>query len=162
MTKRDKELGTLVSGAAPTRNDEWGKVPDAQRRFTYETGRTALVTNLDIGSITTVHPPDKQDLGCRLALLARKHVYGENVTADSPTFLCAQTENSVMHVWFDHAQGLHLSQTGMSDLRLLARTIGSSAQLQELMERRFLFAQTQCRGRCMSDADGNRSPQNQN
>lgn len=112
------QISSYGSGAAPTRNNEWGEVRDAQRRVTDETAHTALAMTLDIGSITTVHPPDKQEVGRRLALLARKHVYGENIAADSPTFLRARPENSVMHVWFDHAQGLHLSQTGISDFEV--------------------------------------------
>lgn len=112
------QISSYGSGAAPKRNDEWGEVRDAQRRVADETSHAGLAMTLDIGSITTVHPPDKQDVGLRLALLARKLVYGENIAAESPRFERACPENAAIRVWFDHAQGLHLSETGTSDFEV--------------------------------------------
>lgn len=43
---------------------------------------TAVTLNTTDG--TDLHPPEKREIGQRLALLAEKHIYGEKVDADSP------------------------------------------------------------------------------
>ena len=88
----------------------WAMVRDAQRR-TLELANTGMAVTLDIGSRDNVHPSDKQDVGHRLALIARHMVYGENIAYASPLFLEATSEiepdgTPAMRVWFSNAQGL--------------------------------------------------------
>ena len=45
---------------------------------------TAMVVINDIATLNDIHPPNKQDVGHRLALLALKHDYGREVVAHSP------------------------------------------------------------------------------
>lgn len=90
--------------------EDWGRVRDAQRR-TLEIANTAMAVTLDVGSPNNVHPPDKQTVGHRLALAARRLVYGEEVPYASPLFRQATAEwqpdgSAALRVWFDHAQGL--------------------------------------------------------
>lgn len=90
--------------------EDWGRVRDAQRR-TLETANTAMAVTLDVGSPDNVHPPDKQTVGHRLALAARRLVYGEDVAYASPLFREATTDlepdgTAALRAWFDHAQGL--------------------------------------------------------
>jgi sialate O-acetylesterase len=48
---------------------------------------TGMVVINDIATITDIHPPNKQDVGLRLALLALKNDYGKtDVVANSPEF----------------------------------------------------------------------------
>jgi sialate O-acetylesterase len=65
-----------------------------------------MAVTIDIGNEHNVHPADKQDVGARLALLARSIVYKENVVSSGPLFRLAYPEGNNMHVWFDNAVGL--------------------------------------------------------
>ncbi|MGB6132708.1 MAG: sialate O-acetylesterase [Acidobacteriaceae bacterium] len=94
----------------PVTGGDWAMVRDAQRR-TLDLTNTGMAVILDIGSRDNIHPPDKQDVGHRLALIARHMVYGENVAFASPLFRQATTEvepdgTPAMRVWFSNAVGL--------------------------------------------------------
>jgi len=59
---------------------------------------------MDAGHITNIHVRKKQPVGERLALLARKYVYGEeNLLADSPRAVEACREGNAVRVRFDYA-----------------------------------------------------------
>lgn len=51
-------------------------------------------------------PADKAPIGERLALLARRDVYGEKVEAQGPVFRSAAVIANRMAIEFDHAEGL--------------------------------------------------------
>jgi sialate O-acetylesterase len=83
----------------------WPLVRDAQRRA-LSLRDTGMAVTLDVGTPDSVHPPDKQTVGNRLALAARATVYGEVIEYSSPEFLQATTAPNAMRVWFTHAAGL--------------------------------------------------------
>ena len=56
----------------------WAQVREAQRRVAAEDPRSGLALAIDIGDAYDIHPPNKQELGRRLARLARYVVYGEH------------------------------------------------------------------------------------
>ena len=51
-----------------------------------------LAVAIDLGDSSDKHPRDKSELGRRLALLARRHVFAEAVEAEPPRVLSAQRE----------------------------------------------------------------------
>ncbi len=96
--------------------EDWATVRDQQRR-TLAVANTAMAVTLDIGQADNVHPANKQEVGSRLALLARSTVYGENVAAQGPVFREATTELTgtgaeALRVWFDHGAGLSFHGRG--------------------------------------------------
>jgi sialate O-acetylesterase len=90
-------------GNNPT--DNWGLIRDAQRR-TLHLVNTGMAVTIDIGNEHNVHPANKQAVGDRLALLARKIVYKENLVSSGPLFRYAYPVGGSMHVLFDNADGL--------------------------------------------------------
>jgi sialate O-acetylesterase len=64
-----------------------------------QTGQAVII---DLGEADDIHPRNKQDVGRRLALLARRSTYGQEVLAQSPT-LGEQivTRNGIL-LTFDH------------------------------------------------------------
>jgi sialate O-acetylesterase len=86
-------------------NPGWPVVRDAQRRTLFMRN-TGMAVTLDVGTPNSVHPPDKQTVGNRLALAALATVYGEKLEYSSPEFLQATTEPNAIRVWFTHAEGL--------------------------------------------------------
>ena len=67
---------------------------------------TGMAVTIDIGEARNIHPKNKQDVGKRLALIARATMYGEKVEYSGPAFRKAAREGSEMRVSFDHAAGL--------------------------------------------------------
>lgn len=86
-------------------SDHWPEVREAQRK-TLELRNTGMVVTIDIGEGNKIHPADKQDVGRRLALWARKLVYGDPIEDSGPLFQSAVPEGQDMVVSFTHADGL--------------------------------------------------------
>lgn len=61
----------------------WAELRDAQRQVAAEDAQCGLAVAIDIGDAYDIHPPNKQELGRRLARLARHVVYGERTLAPS-------------------------------------------------------------------------------
>lgn len=69
--------------AQPGESD-WAALREAQRNAADGDARTGLVVAIDIGDRYDIHPPNKQELGRRLARAARHVVYGEQVPPSGP------------------------------------------------------------------------------
>lgn len=87
-------------------DDTWGATRDQQRIVTETVPHTGMAVTLDVGLAKNIHPPDKQTVGHRLALLARSQVYGESLESQSPQPVRATAESGQARVWFEHADGL--------------------------------------------------------
>ncbi|MGB7327125.1 MAG: sialate O-acetylesterase [Rubripirellula sp.] len=66
---------------------------------------TGMVVINDIATIGNIHPPNKQDVGLRLALLALKHDYGRDVVAESPTMASMESLNGSLKITFENTGG---------------------------------------------------------
>jgi sialate O-acetylesterase len=62
----------------------WADLREVQRETVLADPHTALAATIDIGDRYDIHPTNKQEVGRRLALAARRLVYGENVVASGP------------------------------------------------------------------------------
>ncbi len=71
-----------------------------------KTPHTSVANTIDLGDEKNIHPPDKAPIAERLALLARRDVYGEKVEAQGPVFKSATAKGSRMVIEFDNATGL--------------------------------------------------------
>ncbi len=83
----------------------WPEVREGQLQ-TLALRNTGMAVTIDIGTPDNIHPPNKQDVGLRLALAARAISYGEAIEYSGPLFRNAAPENGGVRVWFDHAAGL--------------------------------------------------------
>ncbi len=64
---------------------------------------TGMAVTLDIGSLKTIHPPDKQDMGKRLALWALAKQYHKNVFYSGPLFKSMKIKGNKIILSFNHA-----------------------------------------------------------
>lgn len=64
----------------------WAELREAQEAALSEPN-TAMITAIDLGAATTIHPTHKQEVGRRLALAALKEVYHKPVSYKSPRFV---------------------------------------------------------------------------
>jgi sialate O-acetylesterase len=80
---------------------DWAQLREVQRHVATSTPNVGLAVTIDIGSRRALHPTDKQDVGHRLALLARALIYRQGVIGVSPSPIAAwRTERQVI-VRFD-------------------------------------------------------------
>ena len=89
----DGKDGTPVAGSG------WPWLREAQT-MTLREPHTAMAVTIDVGDPNNVHPTDKLDVGERLALLARREVYGEKIVASGPLYRDFMIEGDSVRVNF--------------------------------------------------------------
>lgn len=88
----------------------WAELREAQQMTAATLSGCGMACIIDIGEAGDIHPRNKQDVGHRLALLARQKVYGEKVEASGPAYRDYRIEKNTIRIFFDHtAKGLAIS-----------------------------------------------------
>ena len=67
-----------------------------------------LCSSSDSGMRWDIHPKHKRPIGERLALLARGHIYGENILCDAPRLKDARRIGMQAELELENAEGLHI------------------------------------------------------
>jgi len=83
----------------------WADVREAQRQAALQDKHAALTVNVDIGDATNLHPTNKAELGRRLALAARKLIYGEPVPPSGAVVDSVKRRGSDVVVTFGDVTG---------------------------------------------------------
>jgi sialate O-acetylesterase len=84
--------------------DSWPPLREAQVE-TLESPNTGMAVTTDIGDRKDIHPRNKQDVGKRLALAARKVAYGQDVVYSGPMFKELKVADGKAHVTFEEIGG---------------------------------------------------------
>ena len=84
---------------------------DAQRE-TLSLPNTAMVVTLDIGEEKDEHPPNKKDVGHRLALAAFNLVYDQDVVYSGPLYKDMKIQGNTIRLTFDHVGGGLIARGG--------------------------------------------------
>ena len=102
-------------------NYPWAAMREAQAR-TLALPATGMAVTIDLGDPLDIHPRNKQDVGKRLALQARRVAYADNtVVASGPTFSKLTVEGSRVRLTFRNVGGgLVLKDPGGPLLRSFA------------------------------------------
>ncbi len=110
-----EDLPFLFVQLAPFRNWlacsglAYPRVRASQERVSKTVPNTWMASIGDAGMEWDIHPKDKLPVGERLALLARGHVYGQDILCDAPEFLSAEKANGRVAICFSHGEGLHIA-----------------------------------------------------
>jgi len=102
---KDLSTRTPIDPESITEPMSWAWMREAQQQV-LSLPDTYLATSIDLGDKDNVHPKDKYPIGKRLALLARKGVYGEKIIAQGPFFKNMEINKEQLIVTFEHAEGL--------------------------------------------------------
>jgi sialate O-acetylesterase len=98
----------LAGYAVPSDGNERGRtfaqLREAQTR-TLALANTGQAIAIDLGDAKNIHPTNKQEVGRRLALLARNRDYDIVSDDTGPTFVSATREGNALRVRFQHATG---------------------------------------------------------
>ncbi|HUZ45123.1 MAG TPA: sialate O-acetylesterase [Terriglobia bacterium] len=67
--------------------------------------KTGMAVTIDIGSATTIHPRNKQEVGRRLSLAARAIAYGQHIIYSGPIYKSMEVEGNKVRLHFTHLGG---------------------------------------------------------
>ena len=90
----------------------WASLREAQRLAVQQDTHAGLAVTIDLGDRTNIHPTDKQDVGRRLARVARHVVYGEAISPSGPEPRGARREGDQVTVTFRNVEGSLIAQGG--------------------------------------------------
>lgn len=89
---KNPKLAVLITQLAPFGTTPFGNgdlfpvIREQQVRVTQTVDRVWMASTSDAGAEQDIHPKSKKPVGIRLGLLARRHIYHQEVTADAPAF----------------------------------------------------------------------------
>lgn len=90
-------------GSHEDHDTAWAKTREAQAEIARTVPHVGLAVITDVGLQDNIHPTNKEPVGDRLALFARKQVYGEKeLVAEGPTYRAMQIMGSKIKVTFDN------------------------------------------------------------
>ena len=94
----------------PNLDNRWGweLLRDQQERIAKFVPGTALAVTIDVGDKDSIHPSNKKPVGERLALLARRRVYGEDLEDTGPMYSGMVIDKGTVTLHLTHADGLHV------------------------------------------------------
>jgi sialate O-acetylesterase len=90
---------------------EWAELREAQS-MALRLDNTGMAVLTDIGDGYDIHPKNKQDVGNRLALIARNKTYGENIEYSGPVYRSYKIEGNKIRISFKHISGGLKSKNG--------------------------------------------------
>jgi sialate O-acetylesterase len=89
----------MATDSVPNPNSGWAMLRESQTA-TLALPKTGQAVIIDIGETNDIHPRNKQDVGKRLALAARKVAYGETLVASGPMYRRHSVRGGVIAVDF--------------------------------------------------------------
>jgi len=82
----------------------WAELREAQL-MALSLPNTAMAVAIDLGEADNIHPPNKQDVGSRLARAAKAIVYGRDEVHSGPIYRSLSMREGKVRLRFDHLDG---------------------------------------------------------
>jgi sialate O-acetylesterase len=86
-------------GEAVHSQTDWAELREEQR-MGLDIPYTAMAVTIDLGQYNELHPQNKKPLGQRLALSAKKIVYGEDIVYSGPLYNRMEKIGNAIHLYF--------------------------------------------------------------
>lgn len=83
----------------------WAELREAQLFTTNTCPNTAMAVITDVGNPDDIHPTQKEPVGARLAIAARKIAYGENIVFSGPIYKGMKICKNSIKLYFNHVGG---------------------------------------------------------
>lgn len=84
-------------------DSDWAELREAQNMTLDAVENSGQAVIIDIGMADDIHPKNKQEVGRRLALIARAKTYGEDVVPSGPVYKSMNVNEKEVTLTFDHA-----------------------------------------------------------
>jgi sialate O-acetylesterase len=88
----------------PNYESPWSLTREAQAD-TLSLPNTGMAVTIDIGTVKNIHPPYKEIVGARLALVAEHVAYGKDLVYTGPVYKSMKVEKNAIRIAFDHVGG---------------------------------------------------------
>ena len=98
------QLASFRKQATEPVDARWAELREAQM-MTTNLENTGIICLTDIGDANDIHPKNKQEVGRRLALVARAKTYGEPVVYSGPVYKGYRIEGNTIRISFSHTDG---------------------------------------------------------
>jgi sialate O-acetylesterase len=85
----------------------WPLLREAQVQVSDTLPNCGIAVGIELGSAFTIHPPNKQEVGKRLALVALEKTYGQKIESSGPRYSSMKIEGNSIRITFTHAKGLN-------------------------------------------------------
>jgi sialate O-acetylesterase len=85
----------------------WSLLREAQVLVAETVPNCGIAVGIELGSAFTIHPPNKQEVGKRLALVALEKTYGQKIESSGPRYSSMKIEGNSIRITFTHAKGLN-------------------------------------------------------
>lgn len=95
------QLANFKKPVTEPSESEWAELREAQTQ-TLQLENTGMATIIDAGEANDIHPKDKQTVGYRLGLAARKVAYGESLVYTGPTYRKMEVNKNNIFITFDN------------------------------------------------------------
>ena len=92
-------------------NAYWHLVREEMRRTSARTPETGMVVSYDVCDPSNLHPPEKQEVGRRLAWWALAQSYRQPIAYSGPLWRQARFADGIAILEFDHGEGLRASDS---------------------------------------------------
>jgi len=113
--------------------EDWAYLREQQVLVSKQVPHTAMAVCIDCGEKDNIHPINKEPVGKRLALLARRRIYGQDVEDSGPVLREMKIEGNKAVLTFDHASGLVLKGDGSKGFQIcgeVQRFVDAKAEIQ--------------------------------
>lgn len=95
------QLANFMPPQAEPGQSEWAELREAQQ-MALSVPLTGMAVAIDIGNADDIHPTNKQDVGYRLSVAARKIAYKEPIVGSGPVYKSFSIDGNKMVIAFDH------------------------------------------------------------
>lgn len=95
------QLANYMDVAEEPGESTWAELREAQT-LALNYPNVGQAVTIDIGEADNIHPRNKQDVGKRLSLAARKIAYGEEIVCSGPMYKSMQIKDGKVILDFDH------------------------------------------------------------
>ncbi len=85
-----------------TPDQSWAQLREVQTKTLATVPNTGMAVTIDVGNPYDIHPTNKQDVGKRLALAAKKVAYGKDIIYSGPSYKNIEVKDASIIVHFDH------------------------------------------------------------
>ena len=94
------QLANFKKPVTEPSESDWAELREAQTQ-TLQLENTGMANIIDAGDADNIHPTDKQVVGYRLSLAARKVAYGETLVYTGPTYKEMKIDKNKIYITFD-------------------------------------------------------------
>jgi sialate O-acetylesterase len=101
----------MATDSVPNPSSGWAMLRESQTA-TLALPKTGEAVIIDIGETNDIHPRNKQDVGARLALAARKVAYGQTLVSSGPTYRSLTVTGNRATIALSSAVGLRTKDGG--------------------------------------------------